>query len=86
MSGELAQLQIDHFLLRQSVERIACTDGKRHYVVPVTYVYDGENIISQAKGGMKVNMMRTNPNVWKRTQCLIWPTGKVQFCLVHSVN
>ena len=56
-------MQINHFLLSQAVGRIACTDGKRPYIVPVTYVYDGKDIIGQAREGMKVNMMRANPNV-----------------------
>jgi nitroimidazol reductase NimA-like FMN-containing flavoprotein (pyridoxamine 5'-phosphate oxidase superfamily) len=63
MLGELDRMQIDHFLLSQAVGRIACTDGKRPYIVPVTYIYDGKDIIGQAKEGMKVNMMRANPNV-----------------------
>ena len=54
MLGELDEIQIDHFLLSQAVGRIACTDGKRPYIVPVTYVYDGKDIIGQAKEGMKV--------------------------------
>jgi hypothetical protein len=47
----------------QAVGRIGYTDGERAYIVPVTYVYDGKDIIGQAKEGMKVNMMRSNPNV-----------------------
>ncbi len=47
MLGELNELQIDHLLLSQSVGRIACTDGKVPYIVPVTYVFDGKAIIGQ---------------------------------------
>lgn len=63
MLGELDEMQINHFLLSQAVGRIACTDGKRPYIVPVTYVFDGKDIIGQAREGMKVSMMRANPNV-----------------------
>ena len=63
MLGELDEMQIDHFLLSQAVGRIACTDGKWPYIVPVTYVFDGKDIIGQAREGMKLNMMRANPNV-----------------------
>jgi len=63
MLGKLDEMQIDHFLLSQAVGRIACTDGKRPYIVPVTYVYDGKDIIGQAREGLKVNIMRANPNV-----------------------
>jgi nitroimidazol reductase NimA-like FMN-containing flavoprotein (pyridoxamine 5'-phosphate oxidase superfamily) len=63
MPGELDEMQINHFLLSQAVGRIACTDGKRPYIVPVTYVFDGKDIIGQASEGMKVKTMRANPNV-----------------------
>ena len=63
MVGKLDDIQIDHFLLSQAIGRIGCTDGKRPYIVPVTYVYDGKNIIGQSKAGMKVNIMRKNNNV-----------------------
>ena len=63
MLGELDEMQINHFLLSQTVGRIASTDGKRPYIVPVTYVFDGKDIIGQAREGMKVKMMRANPNV-----------------------
>jgi len=56
-------MQIDHFLLSQSVGRIACVAGDKPYIIPVTYVYDGKDIIGQAREGMKVDIMRANPNV-----------------------
>lgn len=63
MLGELNEMQMNHFLLTQAVGRIACTDGKKPYIVPVTYVYDGKDIIGQTKEGKKLTIMRNNPNV-----------------------
>lgn len=63
MLGELNEMQIDHLLLSQSVGRIACTDGKLPYIVPVTYIFDGKAIIGQSKKGKKLDIMRENPNV-----------------------
>lgn len=63
MLGKLNELQIDHLLLSQIVGRIACTDGKKPYITPVTYVFDGKNIIGQTREGLKLRMMRKNPNV-----------------------
>jgi nitroimidazol reductase NimA-like FMN-containing flavoprotein (pyridoxamine 5'-phosphate oxidase superfamily) len=60
--GELDEMQIDHFLLTQ-VGRMACTDGKKPYIVLVTYVYDGKCIIARAREGVKVNIMGVNLNV-----------------------
>ncbi len=63
MLGELNELQIDHFLLSQAVGRIACVNGTRPYIVPITFVYDGKEIIAQSMEGMKLDIMRKNPNV-----------------------
>ena len=63
MLGELNESQIDNLLLSQAVGRIGCTDGKKPYIAPVTYVFDGKDIIGQTKEGMKLRIMRKNPNV-----------------------
>lgn len=63
MLGELNQLQIDHLLLSQFVGRIGCTDGTKPYIIPVTYVFDGKYIIGQSREGLKMDIMRKNPNV-----------------------
>ena len=43
--------------------RIGCNDGERNYVVPVNYAYDGKFIIAHSIMGMKIAIMRKNPNV-----------------------
>ena len=63
MLGELNELQTDHLLLSQFVGRIGCTDGEKPYIVPVTYVFDGEYIIGQTKEGLKLDIMRKHPTV-----------------------
>jgi len=63
MLGELNELQMNHFLLTQAIGRIACTDGKKPYIVPVTYAYDGKDIIGQTREGKKLTILRKNPNV-----------------------
>jgi len=63
MLGILNDKQIDSLLHRQVVGRIGCHAGNRTYVVPVTYVFDGENIICHTREGLKLEMMRKNPEV-----------------------
>jgi nitroimidazol reductase NimA-like FMN-containing flavoprotein (pyridoxamine 5'-phosphate oxidase superfamily) len=63
MIGELNESQIDHLLHRQAVGRIGCADEGQPYIVPVTYVYDGKDIIGQTKEGMKLDIIRKNPTV-----------------------
>jgi nitroimidazol reductase NimA-like FMN-containing flavoprotein (pyridoxamine 5'-phosphate oxidase superfamily) len=63
MLGELNALQINNVLSSQAVGRLACTDGKKPYIVPVTYCYDGEFIYGQTNKGTKLTLLRKNPNV-----------------------
>lgn len=63
MLGELYKSQIDHVLQSQVVGRIGCYADDKLYVVPVTYAYDGKYIYAHSKDGMKIRMMRKNPNV-----------------------
>lgn len=63
MLTELGQTQIDRILHSECFGRLGCHSGNRTYVVPMTYVYDGSSIISHTGTGMKVRMMRENPNV-----------------------
>jgi nitroimidazol reductase NimA-like FMN-containing flavoprotein (pyridoxamine 5'-phosphate oxidase superfamily) len=63
MLGELNELQMDNLLVSQALGRIACINGDEPYIIPITYAYDGKNIIAQAREGMKLSLMRKNPNV-----------------------
>jgi len=63
MIGKLNNEQIDEVLKRNALGRIGCSDGKKTYVVPVSYVYDGEYIIAHSTIGLKIEMMRKNPQV-----------------------
>jgi uncharacterized protein len=63
MIGELTPQQIEQFLHDEVIGRIGCHARDRTYIVPVTYVYDGTSVVGQTGNGMKVRMMRENPNV-----------------------
>ena len=63
MLGNLNNDQVKNLLASQVLGRLACTDGKQPYIVPVTYFYDGKSIYGQTNEGMKLNIMRENPNV-----------------------
>ena len=63
MLGKLNETEIDNLLLSQSVGRIGYTNGKKPFITPVTYVYDGEKIIGQTKEGMKMDIIRKNSQV-----------------------
>lgn len=63
MFGELNQEQVERVLYAESVGRIGCYAERRTYVVPINYVYDGESIYGHSINGMKLQMMRLNPEV-----------------------
>lgn len=61
MLGELTEKEIEEVLTTNVVGRIGCSSGQRIYVVPVTYVYDGESVIGHTVEGMKIDFLRENP-------------------------
>jgi uncharacterized protein len=63
MTGQLTDTQIKNVLSSQALGRLACTDGKRPYIVPVTYTYDGKYIYGQTNEGLKLTILRKHPDV-----------------------
>lgn len=63
MLGELSPDQLDRLLHAETIGRLGCHAGDRTYVVPVTYAYDGSVIYGHTGEGMKVRIMRENPEV-----------------------
>jgi len=61
--GELTPKQVERMLLTEVVGRIGCQGKTRAYVVPVTFAYDGEAIYARSSEGLKLEMMRDNPEV-----------------------
>jgi nitroimidazol reductase NimA-like FMN-containing flavoprotein (pyridoxamine 5'-phosphate oxidase superfamily) len=70
MLGKLSDKQADELLFSQTVGRLGCFAEGKIYVVPVTYVYDGQNIICHTRQGMKLEMMRKNPDVCFEVDCI----------------
>jgi nitroimidazol reductase NimA-like FMN-containing flavoprotein (pyridoxamine 5'-phosphate oxidase superfamily) len=63
MTGDLSTADIDDLLRAQPFGRIGCHSDGLTYVVPVNYVYQNGDIYGQTGEGMKVRMLRANPNV-----------------------
>jgi nitroimidazol reductase NimA-like FMN-containing flavoprotein (pyridoxamine 5'-phosphate oxidase superfamily) len=63
MLGELTPEQINAVLFSEVVGRIGCSAEGRTYVVPITYVFDGEAVYGHSAEGLKIRMMRANPQV-----------------------
>ena len=63
MLGKLSVRQIDRLLHEAIVGRIGVSNDGRTYVVPITFVYDGDSVYGHSVLGQKVAMMRKNPHV-----------------------
>lgn len=63
MIGELNESEVDRLLGSELVGRLGCSGEGRVYVVPVTYAYVDGCIYGHTQVGMKVRMMRANPQV-----------------------
>ena len=63
MIGHLTDEQIEEVLQSNIFGHLGCNDGKKTYVVPINYVYDGKHIIAHSIEGMKIQMMRENSDV-----------------------
>lgn len=63
MLGKLTNPEIERLLSKEVIGRIGCTDGEMVYVVPISYVYDGEYVYCHTHEGLKVQLMRKHPRV-----------------------
>ena len=63
MLGELTPEQINAVLFNEVVGRVGCYAEGRTYVVPITFVFDGDAVYAHSAEGLKITMMRANPHV-----------------------
>ena len=63
MLGELTIRETEDVLRSNMIGRIGCHAFGKTYVVPITYVYDGDAVYAHTQDGMKLHMMRENPHV-----------------------
>lgn len=63
MLGSLSQEGMMDVLKQAYHGHLGCAGNNVPYVVPLSFVFDGEFIISHTGEGKKVNLMRENPSV-----------------------
>jgi nitroimidazol reductase NimA-like FMN-containing flavoprotein (pyridoxamine 5'-phosphate oxidase superfamily) len=61
--GELNAKEIEQLLHDEVIARLGCHVDGLTYVVPITYAYDGEALIGHSADGLKLQLMRQNPEV-----------------------
>jgi nitroimidazol reductase NimA-like FMN-containing flavoprotein (pyridoxamine 5'-phosphate oxidase superfamily) len=63
MFGKLGEDAIETVLHHQVIGHIGCHANDITYVVPISYAYQNGCIYAHAEEGMKIDMMRQNPQV-----------------------
>jgi len=63
MFGKLSSAQIEKLIVGNVIGRLGCHADGKTYVVPISYAYDGQFIYVRTFEGLKVSMMRKNPDV-----------------------
>jgi uncharacterized protein len=63
MIASLSDAEIDRLLHEQTVGHLGCSVNGRTYVVPVSYVFDGGALYGHTVEGLKLQMVRHNPEV-----------------------
>ena len=63
MIGTLSPSKIEKLLRSEAIGRLGCQRDGKVYVVPLNYGYDGKFIYAHSKEGLKIGIMRENPDV-----------------------
>ena len=63
MLRELNPSEIEEVLINNAICRIGCLDGGMMYIVPVYYRYEKGTAMCFSLEGLKIDMMRRNPDV-----------------------
>lgn len=63
MIGALNAHQIEDLLSKQMIGRIACHNEDIVYLFPISYAYEQDAIYARGFEGMKLDIMRKNPEV-----------------------
>ncbi|ANH82746.1 hypothetical protein A8C56_18765 [Niabella ginsenosidivorans] len=63
MEQELEEEQIEHILHQNVLGHLGCHAEGITYVIPICYAYDGTFIYGRTYEGLKIKMIRKNPDV-----------------------
>ena len=63
MFGKLENDQVEKVIADNFIGRLGCHADGKTYVVPISYAYDDGFIYARTFEGLKISMMRKNPNV-----------------------
>jgi nitroimidazol reductase NimA-like FMN-containing flavoprotein (pyridoxamine 5'-phosphate oxidase superfamily) len=84
MMGQLTSGEIDNLLHQAVLGRIGCSDGQKIYVIPISYVYDGQYVYCHTHEGLKIDILRKNPTVCFEVE-IIENLANWQTVIAHGV-
>jgi uncharacterized protein len=61
--GRLSDEEMDRLLREQTLGHLGCSANGRSYVIPLSYVYEDGSLYGHAAEGLKLQMIRHNPEV-----------------------
>jgi nitroimidazol reductase NimA-like FMN-containing flavoprotein (pyridoxamine 5'-phosphate oxidase superfamily) len=61
MLGSLSNSEVEALLSKNVVGRIGCRYNGTILIVPITYAYDGTFVIGHTVEGLKIDLLRKNP-------------------------
>lgn len=61
MITPISRVEASELLANSKIGRLGCADERGPYVVPVNYVFDGENIYVHSLPGRKLAALQANP-------------------------
>lgn len=66
--GEMSDVEIVKVLLGMNYGHLACSMNNKPYVVPVNFIFDGDEIFIYTTDGKKSRIIDTNPQVCLQTE------------------
>ena len=63
MFGILNNDRIEKVIKQNVIGRLGCHGNGKTYILPISYAYDGKSIYVHSLEGLKISIMRKNPNV-----------------------
>ena len=63
MLGNLTNTEIDELLNKSQFGHLGCHSDGKTYVVPISFAFDNTRIVGLTTPGLKVDLMRKNPEV-----------------------
>ncbi len=63
MFGVLQDKEVEKVIKGNVIGRLGCCSKGKTYILPISYAYDGKYIYVHSLEGLKISIMRKNPNV-----------------------